>query len=422
MKTVFLPFCLAVSLCHTPPLMAEFAIRDGDTVVFLGDSITAARGYDKTIENYTLLRYPGRKVRFINAGWGGDTASGGAARFERDVLDQGATLVTVPYGINDIGWGTRADEEHRQLYLDGIRSMVMMCKRRGVRIFICSAPVTGEDPNTSEHGYLQKMCDEGMALARSLGAGSIDVQRTMRAIQKRVWAANAAAREDKDKHTLHAADGIHLNSLGQLAMAFAILKGLGAPADVSSVTIDAARATVTETAGCAVSGLSVATNVIQFDRLDDGLPLSLGPLGALQFRFIPIPDELNRYMLTVSGLQRGDYVLTVNERAVGTFPAERLAGGINIASATPDGWVPGGPWDAQAATLMLLGESRSQLCQARKLAPRYISDSPNYAEAQERIQRINAKVEELQRLIARPVPYHFVLRRESAGSSEPAHP
>src|SRR4051812_6463955 len=38
----------------------DFAIRDGDTVVFLGDSITAARTYGKIIENYTLLRFPER--------------------------------------------------------------------------------------------------------------------------------------------------------------------------------------------------------------------------------------------------------------------------------------------------------------------------------------------------------------------------
>lgn len=59
---------------------ADFAIRDKDTVVFLGDSITAARTYGKIIENYTLLRYPERRVRFVNAGWGGDTAAGGLGR------------------------------------------------------------------------------------------------------------------------------------------------------------------------------------------------------------------------------------------------------------------------------------------------------------------------------------------------------
>lgn len=49
---------------------ADYALRDGDTVVFLGDSITAVRTYGKIVERYTLLRFPGRKVRFRNAGWG----------------------------------------------------------------------------------------------------------------------------------------------------------------------------------------------------------------------------------------------------------------------------------------------------------------------------------------------------------------
>src|SRR5688572_11387370 len=91
--------------CATITRANDFALRDGDTVVFLGDSITAARSYGKMIENYTLLRYPERKVRFINSGWGGDTAAGGLERLERDVFAHGATVLTVAYGINDIGWG-----------------------------------------------------------------------------------------------------------------------------------------------------------------------------------------------------------------------------------------------------------------------------------------------------------------------------
>ena len=104
-------FSLGLSvLLVCPAVHAEFAIRDGDTVVFLGDSITAARQYGKIIENYTLLRFPERKVRFINAGHGGETAKGSLARLDEAVFKQGATLLTVAYGINDIGWGTRADD------------------------------------------------------------------------------------------------------------------------------------------------------------------------------------------------------------------------------------------------------------------------------------------------------------------------
>src|SRR5215211_7723135 len=92
---------LALTLLAPGLVRAEHALRDGDTVVFLGDSITAARTYGKIIEDYTLLRFPERKVRFLNAGWGGDTAAGGLKRLERDVFALGATVLTVAYGVND---------------------------------------------------------------------------------------------------------------------------------------------------------------------------------------------------------------------------------------------------------------------------------------------------------------------------------
>ena len=87
----------ALARCAEP----EFALRDGDTVAFLGDSITAARGYTKIVELCTLMRYPERRVRFWNAGQGGDTAAGSVERLERDVFNQGATVVTVAFGVND---------------------------------------------------------------------------------------------------------------------------------------------------------------------------------------------------------------------------------------------------------------------------------------------------------------------------------
>ncbi len=413
-RTMIMAAALAILLPSAT--RADFAIRDGDTVAFLGDSITAARGYGKMIENYTLLRYPQRKVHFINAGWGGDTMAGGAARLERDVFAHGATLVTVAYGVNDIGWGMKADDEHKAKYLEGVRSICTQCKQRGVRVFICSAAITGADPATSEASYLQKMCDEGMALARSLGAESIDVQRTMREIQKRVWAAAAASKDPKDKPSLHAADTIHLNDVGQLAMGYAILKGLGAPAEVSAVDLDLATQKV-DAAGCRVSNLTISGQRIEFTRLDEGLPLNFGPLGVLNFRFIPIPDELNHYQLRVRGLKPGDYRLTVDGRVVGAWPAERLGEGLNISSATPDAWEPGGPWDAQAATLMMLTEGRNELAQARKLAPHYVKTNPNAAQAEQQAAELNARFEGLQRLTARPVPYRYVIEPAIAATA-----
>jgi lysophospholipase L1-like esterase len=385
----------------------DFALRDGDTAVFLGDSITAARGYGKVIENYTLLRYPQRRVRFVNAGHGGDTAEGGLQRLERDVFSHGATVLTVAYGINDIGWGMKADAEHRQRYLDGIRGIVEQCRQHGVRVFICSPAITAEDPNRSENGFLQNMADEGLALAKSLGAGTIDIQRGMREIQRRIWTANAREEDPKKKTTLHAEDGIHLNELGQLAMGYVMLKGLGAPAEVSSVLLDAQETSRLQTEGCRVTNVQWHDGGLAFVRLDEGLPLNLGILGVLQFRFIPIPNGLNRYMLTIRNLKPGRYEIRAEGRLLGTATERQLHEGLNIASMTADPWVPGGPWDAQAGVVKELTEARDRLTMGDLLRKNFLTDHPQRIPLTRQYAETDDRLVALQRDMARPFPYHF---------------
>ena len=408
---------LVTSLIATSCVRAEdFALRDGDTVVFLGDSLTAARTYGKFIENYTLLRYPNRKVRFINAGFGGDTAEGGLKRLERDVFAHKATVLTVAFGTNDIGWGVYADEEHKQKYLDAVRGIVTACRERGVRVYLCSAAVTGADPAKSEDSFLQKMCDEGMALSKSLGGEAIDVQRSMREVQKRVWAWNEKVhtKEDSKKDSLHVADGVHLNDLGQLAMAFAILKGLGAPADVSSATLDFADEKLVAAGGCEVTKIVREEQRLEFTRLDEGLPFNHGIFFALHYRFVPVPSELNRYLLSVKNLPAGKYDVSADDRAVGSFTAAQLSDGVNIASTTANAWQPGGPWNAQADALVPLTNARSELAVANLLGRLHLSGSQLVGELATVTEPTNERLEELQRLVAKPRPYRFVVQPAKA--------
>src|ERR1700747_601574 len=58
----------------TSGIAGDFFIRDGDRVVFLGDSITEQRLYTTYIEAYALTRHPDWKLSFRNVGWGGDTS------------------------------------------------------------------------------------------------------------------------------------------------------------------------------------------------------------------------------------------------------------------------------------------------------------------------------------------------------------
>lgn len=394
----------------------DYAIHDGDTVVFLGDSITAARDYGEVIENYTLLRFPERKVRFINAGRGGETAKGALTRLDKDVFAKGATLLTVAYGINDIAWGTKADEQHRKEFLSAVGEIVDRCKQHGVRVFICSAAITAEDSTTAEAGFLRKMCKDGLALAKEKGAGTIDVQAAMWDVQRRVLESNSR-QSDKSKHVrMHVDDGVHLNELGQMAMAYAILKGLGAPATVSSATIDARTSSVLSVQDCRISHLKSIDGGLMFTRSDERLPLNLSPLWMLYGFYIPIQDELNQYLLSVTNLPRGEYELVASGKRVGVWTSDTFAQGLNIASVSTNGWEPGGLWDAQGHMLKILTDARDQVAFARRSMDEALKAHPKLKAIEEDSDSVEKRIIELQRQLARPVPMSIEIRR--AGKDE----
>lgn len=403
----------AALLLSAPFTRAEFKLRDGDTLAFLGDSITAARGYTKLVEHYTLMRFPDRKIQFVNAGQGGDTAFGCLSRLEQDVFARGATVVTVAFGINDIGWGTKANEESKARYLTGIRTIVEQCKARGVRPIICSPAITSIPPDEAETGFLQTMTDEGMELAKSLGAETIDLQRGMREVQRRIHAANAKESDTTKHHHLHVKDGVHLSDLGQLAMGFAMLKGLGAPEEVSSATIDAATEVAQKTDHCQITTVSkLPEGGLTFTREDQGLPITLGAFSVFDFRWVPIPDQLNQYMLTVTNLEAGDYEIIVNGRSLGKTSAERLSQGLNITTMTANPFEPGGPWDAQSLVVKELVDSRDKLSESRNLRVRHLSNHADAATLAALSADLDQKLVELQRATAKPQAYRFEIRKK----------
>jgi len=91
------------------------------------------------------------------------------------------------------------------------------------------------------------------------------------------------------------------------------------------------------------------------------------------------------------------------------------AAGVNISSATADPWQPGGPWDAQANVVLRLTEARNGLELGRMMAglysPRLTADSEWKSGAAE----LNARIESLQNLAARPAPFHFVVQPSGDG-------
>ncbi len=90
------------------------------TLAVIGDSVTqgcfeiyptgpesletvyeAEKAYGTRLKEMLQLLYPGVPVQLIAAGISGDSAAGGAARLERDVLRYHPDLTIVSYGLND---------------------------------------------------------------------------------------------------------------------------------------------------------------------------------------------------------------------------------------------------------------------------------------------------------------------------------
>ena len=83
------------------PIHAKIDLKDGDTLVFLGDSITHQCLYTQYVEDYFYTRFPKMRIRFHNAGVGGDRATNALVRFDDDVAAFKPAYITILLGMND---------------------------------------------------------------------------------------------------------------------------------------------------------------------------------------------------------------------------------------------------------------------------------------------------------------------------------
>jgi hypothetical protein len=125
-------------------------------------------------------------------------------------------------------------------------------------------------------------------------------------------------------------DRVHPTPQCQLLMAAELLKGWGAPAIVTDVSIDVAARKVSKST-CSKVNL---TDGMSWTQLDEGLPYPVpmdDPLVALVMQSSDFLEKLDREMLSVTGLTGTRYALKIDGKTVGEFTPAELAAGINLA-------------------------------------------------------------------------------------------
>ena len=317
--------------------------KDGETVCFLGDSITHGGRFHSIIYDYYLTRFPERKIHFVNAGVSGDSAGGALGRLDEDVTAKKPTAVAIMFGMNDVGRGNYVavpDESRKaaqQRALDSYQTNMekLVGRIRGEAgnprlLFITPSPF--DQSGVNEHNNNQPGCNDGLgrcsAVVREISTKNngllVDFHAPMTAF-------NAEQQKGDPAYTLVGPDRVHPGTQGHVMMAWLFLKSQGAPALVSKVVIDAKTGQVAECANATVTGLTKNGGACHFTVLEQALPFPIDAAAQPILERLPIEQDLNQEIVAVKGLASGTYELRIDDVAVGRYTAESLERGVNIA-------------------------------------------------------------------------------------------
>jgi lysophospholipase L1-like esterase len=317
--------------------------KDGETVCFLGDSITHGGRYHALIYDYYVTRFPDRILRFVNAGVSGDTAYGGLNRLQADVLDKKPTSVAIMFGMNDVGRGnfvaepTAAQKAAHQRAQDGYRTSLeklvgrLRAEAGGPQLLLIT-PSPFDQTCENSRTNNQPGCNDGLgrcaATVREIVAKN---SATLVDFHAPMTAFNLEQQKKDPAYTVVGADRVHPGAPGHLMMAWLFLKAQGAPAVVSKVAVDAAAGRATESVNAAVSDVARKAGGVAFTVLEKALPFPVPASAKPILALLPIEQDLNQELLSVSGLKPGTYELRVDGAALGQHTAEELSKGVNLA-------------------------------------------------------------------------------------------
>jgi lysophospholipase L1-like esterase len=339
---------LSALLAATSSLFAADSLRlkDGDRVVFYGDSITDQRLYTVITETYLVTRYPNLNISFTHSGWGGDRVSGGGGgpideRLNRDVLAYKPTVMSIMLGMNDGSYRAETEETDR-VYFNGMRHIVDTVKAAdpGVRITLIE-PSPYDDVTRLPMfpgGYNEVLLSFSKWLANYGAQNGMELSDFNRPMTAMLRKADDLSPEEAQKIL---PDRVHPSFAGHLVMAEQLVQTWGGRPIVASVSIHTAGASdakLVSAEHAKVSDLHGGAT-LSWTEMDEALPLPFpeweqrggGGLVALVLKSSDVTEKMNEEPLVVTGLHDGVYSVKVDGATVGTFNNGELARGVNLA-------------------------------------------------------------------------------------------
>jgi lysophospholipase L1-like esterase len=412
---------LSVWLFAIPGLASAadpFYLKDGDRVVFYGDSITDQRLYTTFVETYVVTRFPKLNVTFTHSGWGGDRVGGGGGgpietRLNRDVFAYKPTVMTIMLGMNDASY--RAfDKGIFDTYARGMKHIVEAMKGKfpNIRITLIR-PSPFDDvtrPPVFEGGYNAVLVRYGDYLKELAAEAHLDLAD----LNASVVAATKKAHESDSKLASQLnPDRVHPGPGGQLLMAAALLDAWKAPALVSKVTLKVEGNDLkSEAEKSKIADAKRDGQTLTWTQTDEALPFPINlkdRVTALAERSSDIVKDLDQEILTVTGLDGESFTLKIDDKEVGHFTKAQLAEGVNLA-------VLDTPMVEQAKAVHALTLKHNDIHFTRwrfVQVPLESLGSPHVTKAMNELDELDEDLVEQQRSAAQPKPRKYELRPKS---------
>lgn len=228
MKSTTIIGAAAVALAWSSQLHAaeKPTLKDGERIVFLGDSITQAgaqpKGYVSLVREAVEKQAPKKKIEVIGAGISGNRVPNLEARLKKDVLDKQPTLVVIYIGINDVWHSARGRGTPKDQYEAGLHRIIKQIKAQDARVILCTPSMIGEKTDGSNE--LDEMLEEYSAISRKV-AKKTDSQ--LLDLRKRFVAHLKKHNADGKEKGVLTTDGVHLNAAGNQFVADCMLDALG---------------------------------------------------------------------------------------------------------------------------------------------------------------------------------------------------
>ena len=210
-------------LLLTPAARADLLVKDGQTIAFMGDSITQ-QGWDKPGGYVKLvtsgLQTLGVKITPVPEGIGGQTSREMVARIS-ELIGHKPDLMTLSCGVNDVWHG--AGGVDLETYKKNITSIVDQAQAAGIKVVILTSTPIGEDLPNENNVKLAAYNDFLRQLAKDRQLPLADESAAFQDFIK------AAAPPAGAK--ILTEDGVHPIPPGHVLMAKTLLAALGATPD-----------------------------------------------------------------------------------------------------------------------------------------------------------------------------------------------